>query len=74
MPLISTSVNKSSNPPINEPSLIFEEFSNSIDVIFYSLKKNFHDASTLIDLTGTKPNILRQGKIRVDEMIDKYLL
>ncbi|MCH7972984.1 MAG: threonylcarbamoyl-AMP synthase [Bacteroidetes bacterium] len=73
MPLISTSVNRSNNPPINEPSLIFEEFSNIIDNIFYSTKKNFHIASTLIDLTGTKPKILRQGKINVDGMIDKYL-
>jgi len=74
MPLISTSVNKSNKPSINEPSLIFEEFSNIIDVIFYSTKKNFQEVSTLIDLTRTKPKILRQGKIKVDEMIDKYLL
>ena len=73
MPLISTSVNKSNNPPIDEPSVIFEEFSNSIGTIFYSSKKNFQEASTLIDLTGTKPNIIRQGKIMVDDMIDKYL-
>ena len=74
MPLISTSVNKSNNPSINEPSLIFEEFSDIIDNIFYCTKKNFQVASTLIDLTGIKPKILRQGKINVDGMIDKYLL
>lgn len=74
MPLISTSVNKSNKPSINEPSLIFEEFSNIIDNIFYSKKKNIHEASTLIDLTGTKPKILRQGKIKIDEMIQKYLI
>lgn len=74
MPLISTSVNKSNHPPINEPSVIFEEFFNIIDNIFYSTKKNFQNVSTLIDLTGTKPKILRQGKIQVDEMINKYLL
>jgi len=74
MPLISTSVNKSGKPPINEPSVIFEEFANIIDNIFYSTKKNFYIASTLIDLTVTKPKILREGKIKVDAMIDKYLM
>ncbi len=73
MPLISTSVNKSNKSPINEPSLIFEEFSNIIDNIFYSTKKNFNKASTLVDLTGKKPKILRQGKIKIDRIVDKYL-
>jgi len=72
MPLISTSVNKADNPPINEPSVIFEEFSNSVETIFYSTKKNYHVASTLIDLTGRSPKILRQGKIKVDDLIYKY--
>ncbi|PIW69369.1 MAG: threonylcarbamoyl-AMP synthase [Ignavibacteriales bacterium CG12_big_fil_rev_8_21_14_0_65_30_8] len=73
MPLISTSVNKSNNPPINEPSVIMEEFANEIDTIFYSNNKNYYEASTIIDLSDMKPKVLRQGKMKVDEMIEKYL-
>ncbi|PJA98662.1 MAG: threonylcarbamoyl-AMP synthase [Ignavibacteriales bacterium CG_4_9_14_3_um_filter_30_11] len=72
MPLISTSVNKSNNPPLNEPSSIIEEFSNSVDTIFYSNKKNYFEVSTLIDLSGRKPKILRQGKMKVNDIIEKY--
>ena len=52
MPLISTSVNRSESPPINHPELIRQEFSSDVSGIFYSNKKYFEKASTLIDLTG----------------------
>ena len=73
MPLISTSVNKSDDPPLNEPSLIFEQFSHSVRHIFYSNKKNFHQASTIIDLTKKQPQVLREGTFMVNGILDKYL-
>ena len=72
MPLISTSVNKSNQSPLIEPSLIINEFSSEVDSIFYSDKKSFIDASTIIDLSGSDLKIIRKGKIKFEELLEKY--
>lgn len=72
MPLISTSVNRTNQSPINHPEIIKNEFGSEVDCIFYSNKKYFDKASTLIDLTGTEPIILREGRIKFEELIKKY--
>ena len=48
MPLVSTSVNRSNNKPLNEIDLIENEFDEEVDAIFYSAKKSFFTASTAI--------------------------
>jgi L-threonylcarbamoyladenylate synthase len=72
MPLISTSVNKSSESPIADPIMIRENFESEVDAIFYSGKKTFYPASTLIDLSGSKPRLLREGKIRFKDLLGKF--
>jgi len=72
MPLISTSVNRSNQPPIVESSVIYEEFSSEIHTIFYTGKKSFYSASTLIDLSGSVPILLRSGKIKFEDLLDKF--
>ena len=64
MPLISTSVNRSGNPPILEPSLIIEEFGSEVDAIFYSETKSYFEASTIIDLSRDKLELIREGKFK----------
>ncbi len=71
MPLISTSVNRTGNEPLNDPSLIIQEFSNEVDAIFYSEKKSYFEASTLIDLTTDEPKLIREGKIKFVELMKK---
>ncbi len=71
MPLISTSVNRTGNEPMNDPSLIIQEFSKEVDAIFYSNKKSFFEASTLIDLTEEEPKLVREGKIKFVELMKK---
>ena len=71
MPLISTSVNRTGNEPLNHPSQIIQEFANEVDAIFYSEKKSFFEASTLIDLTKDEPVLVREGKIKFVEIIKK---
>jgi len=71
MPLISTSVNKTGTEPLNDPSLIVQEFANEVDAIFYSEKKSFVEASTLIDLRTDKPQIVREGRIKFVELMKK---
>jgi L-threonylcarbamoyladenylate synthase len=72
MPLISTSVNRSKQTPIAEPSLIRDEFSSEVEAIFFSKKKSFFQASTLIDLNDTKPGLIREGKIKYEDLLKKF--
>lgn len=70
-PLISTSVNKSGEEPLNEPSVIIENYSELVSGIFFSEQKSFCQASTLIDLTEDEPKVLREGKIKMVELLEK---
>jgi L-threonylcarbamoyladenylate synthase len=72
MPLISTSVNYSGQEPLIEPSMIKEEFSSLTDAIFYTNKKLYIEASTLIDLNDSKPILLREGKFKFEDILKKF--
>jgi len=72
MPLLSTSVNKSNSPALNDISEIEAEFGDKVDGIFYTNKKIYHQASTLIDLKGKEPVLLREGKIKFKEIMEKF--
>lgn len=72
MPLISTSVNRTSAQPLNHPELIKQEFGYEVSGIFYSNKRYFDKASTVVDLTGNKLVLLREGKIKFDELKRKF--
>jgi L-threonylcarbamoyladenylate synthase len=72
MPLISTSVNRKDEPPLLDSGQISNEFSSEVDAIFYSDKKSYCDASTLIDLVTLELKLVREGKIKFDELLAKY--
>lgn len=72
MPLISTTVNRSNQLPINHPEIIKNEFGLDVDYIFYSNKTFYEKASTTIDLTESVPKLLREGKIQFAEIMNKY--
>ena len=72
MPLISTSVNRSKQPPITEPSIIIDEFLPDVEAILYSKKKPFIQASTIINLCNSKPALVREGKIKFDDLLKKF--
>ena len=71
MPLISTSVNRTGKEPMNDPSVIVQEFAKEVDGIFYSEKKSFFEASTLINLSEDEPVLVREGKIKFVELMKK---
>jgi L-threonylcarbamoyladenylate synthase len=72
MPLISTSVNLAGEKPLIEPSIIRDEFSSMADAIFYTDKKSYIEASTLIDLNDSKPVLLREGKFKFEDILNKF--
>ena len=72
MPMISTSVNRGDNEPLNDPLMIRDEFGSEVDTIFYSDSKLFYVASTIIDLSNSKPLLIRAGKINFEELLKKF--
>ncbi len=72
MPLVSTSVNRSEEPAMNDFTLISQEFNNEVDAIFYSAKPPLNIASTVINLTGEKPVLIREGMISYDDILRKF--
>ena len=71
MPLISTSVNRTGTEPLNDPSMIMEEFANEVDAIFYTESKSFVEASTIIDLSSDEPKFIREGRIKFVDLKEK---
>lgn len=72
MPLISTSVNKTNRESLLEPSIIEEEFGNDVEYMFFTKKRLYFEASTLIDLSGLEPKLIRQGKIQFKDILKKF--
>ncbi len=72
MPLISTSVNRSGKQPLNDPDMIMQEFGKEVDAIFYTSKKSFFQASTVIDLTDDEPKLIREGKIKFTDITKNF--
>lgn len=60
LPLVSTSVNRSGQPPLNDPAQIASEFPE-IDLLIDGGVLPASPGSTLIDVTVTPPKIVRHG-------------
>ena len=72
MPLVSTSVNRSDEIAMNDFTQISQEFSHEVDAIFYSEKPPLNIASTVIDLSGKEPVLIRGGMIGFDDILQKF--
>ena len=57
---------------MTEPSLIKDKFASEVDAVFYTDKKSYFDASTIIDLCNSELKIVREGKIKFEELLAKY--
>lgn len=71
LPLISTSVNKSNEIPMNNPVEIINEFKD-VDAVFYSDKETLSVTSTIIDFRYEKPVLVREGAIKFVEFLAKF--
>lgn len=60
LPLVSTSVNRSGQPPLNDPAQIASEFPE-IDLLLDWGVLPASPGSTMIDVTVTPPKIVRRG-------------
>jgi len=65
-PLISTSVNRSGTPPLNDPLAIIREFSVDLTtedaaILLDAGKLPPSHGSTIVDITQSPPKVIRQG-------------
>jgi tRNA threonylcarbamoyl adenosine modification protein (Sua5/YciO/YrdC/YwlC family) len=59
-PILSTSVTDDSGELLNDPARIAESFRNTVDLIIDG-GTLISDPSTVVDLTGDEPKVVRQG-------------
>jgi L-threonylcarbamoyladenylate synthase len=71
-PLISTSVNRSNQKPLTNHLKIKDDFESEVKTIFYTKNKLSSAASTLIKLTGKNPVLLREGRIKFVDLLQKF--
>lgn len=72
LPLISTSVNKSGEAPVNHVDQIIHNFANDMDAVFYHHGKIEEKSSTIIDLTSKQPKLIREGSIKFVELLRNF--
>ena len=71
-PLISTSVNRSGENPINHIDKIIQNFSSDVDAILIHSESSEKKSSTIIDLTSKQPKLIREGPIKFVELLKNF--
>jgi L-threonylcarbamoyladenylate synthase len=72
-PLISTSANRSGEPPVTEPSLLPKDLRDRIDGLVDGGRRD-GKASSIVDFTETEPRFIRDGDPRFTQMLRKTLM
>jgi L-threonylcarbamoyladenylate synthase len=72
-PLCATSANISGRPNCEDLEAIEETFAGKVNLIVYRQKQVQSAPSTVIDLSGTRPVILRQGAVDLKERLAAIL-
>lgn len=60
-PVVSTSVNRSGSPPLDTLGEINRRFGDAVDMIVGAPPIHRRVVSTIVDLTGDRPAVLREG-------------
>jgi L-threonylcarbamoyladenylate synthase len=71
-PIISTSVNYSSEPSYTDIDKIIEEFNNKVDYINTTSPESIGKASTIIDFTTDEPSLIREGDVPYNKIKEDY--
>jgi L-threonylcarbamoyladenylate synthase len=62
-PITGTSANRSGKPGLTTARAVLEEFGDEIDLVIDGGETPGGVASTVLDLSGERPRILRQGAV-----------
>lgn len=69
-PLTSTSANPTGRPPAVEPYEVLAYFEDSIDVLIDGGRLAAERPSTVVDVTGERPALIREGAIEAKDFSD----
>lgn len=71
-PLVSTSANRSGEPPVEEPSALARDLQNGLDGLLDGGPRN-GEPSAIVDFTGTEPRFIRDGEVLFTQELRKRL-
>lgn len=71
-PLVSTSANRSGEPPVTEPDLLARDLQNRLDAIIDAGVRD-GSPSAIVDLTSTEPRLIREGERSFTQKVWKTL-
>jgi L-threonylcarbamoyladenylate synthase len=71
-PLVSTSANRSGEPPVESPSALARDLQNGLDAIVDGGPRT-GEPSAILDLTGTEPRFIREGEKAFTQNVWKTL-
>jgi tRNA threonylcarbamoyl adenosine modification protein (Sua5/YciO/YrdC/YwlC family) len=71
-PLVSTSANRSGEPPITTPEMLANDFLDALDVVLDSGPRD-GQPSTIVDFTGDEPRVIREGDAGFSQFLRKTL-
>lgn len=67
-PITGTSANRSGSPGLTTAQAVREEFGDEVDLVIDGGETPGSIASTVLDLTGRRPRVLRQGAVSRDDI------
>ena len=67
-PIVGTSANLSGSPDLVEPAALVSQLGNSVDHIITCGPKPFGIGSTVVDITGLEPKLLRETSISIEDI------
>jgi L-threonylcarbamoyladenylate synthase len=71
-PLISTSVNRGGEDPLNQIDQIVGNFLQDVDAIIFNSETTEKKSSTIIDLMSKQPKLIREGSIKFVELLKNF--
>ncbi len=71
-PVVSSSANLSGQPPAETAEDVVGYFGNQLDLVLDGGPRRGGVPSTLVDVTGPRPKLLRQGALNVREWLGDY--
>lgn len=71
-PLVSTSANRSGEPPVQAPSMLVPELNDRLDAIIDGGSRTA-EPSAILDLTGDEPRFIREGEQSFTQNVWKTL-
>jgi L-threonylcarbamoyladenylate synthase len=71
-PLVSTSANRSGEPPITSPEMLADDLLAALDALFDAGPRE-GQPSTIVDVTGDEPRIVREGDPGFTQFLRKTL-